>query len=215
MADTRNVIVGAAAFYISRSTSVDSPATAWTAQLGLTAVPTKATLTDTSGTAAWRDVGFTQEGVEVAYEPDFGEVEVDQLMDSAKLFKQGMRVTVNTTLAEATLENLLVVWGAQPASRTTTGSGATLVETLDIQAGALGDDPVERGLVFVGPAPRNTTDNSRRERVYHVKRAIQTESSSHALRKAEGTVFPVSFRALPDTSQSVALYGRITDRQYT
>jgi len=35
----------------------------------------------------FRHTGFTTEGLEVSYEPDYGEVEVDQLLDSAKLFK--------------------------------------------------------------------------------------------------------------------------------
>jgi len=200
MSETRNVIVGAAAVYVSTATSADTTLTNWNTQLALTAVPDNATLK--AGTD-WRDVGFTQEGVEVSYEPDFGEVEVDQLLDSARLFKQSMRVTVNTTFAEATLENLLVVWGQRAESL----SGSDLV----MEAGALGDEPVERGLVFVGPAPR-TIAGAKQERAYLVKRALQTESSSHALRRNENTAFPVSFRLLPDVSASVAQYGRITDR---
>ena len=52
-------------------------------------------------------MGFTQNGMTLTITPDFGEVEVDQLLDSAKIFKQGMEVMLNTTFAEATLENLL------------------------------------------------------------------------------------------------------------
>jgi hypothetical protein len=153
--------------------------------------------------AGFTDVGYTQEGVEVSYEPDYGDVEVDQLLDSARIFKQSMRVTVNTTLAEATLENLLIVWGQEDDTLAS--------DVLTIAAGQLGDAPVERALVFVGPGPRASAE---KQRIYHVGRAIQTESSSHALRRSEATAFPVSFRILPGdaTSTQAASYGTVRDR---
>ena len=52
--------------------------------------------------------------MELTITPDFGEVEVDQLLDSAKIYKQGMQVTLSTTFAEATLENLLYAIAASP-----------------------------------------------------------------------------------------------------
>lgn len=201
--NTRNIIVGAAAVYISVKDSTTWGA-APPALPSLTGTTTARTALDSASTD-WRDVGFTMEGVEVSYEPDFGEVEVDQLLDSAKLFKQAMRVTVNSSFAEATLENLLVVWGQR--------AGSLASDVLTIEAGALGDEPTERALVFVGPAPRQAA--SKRERVYYVTRAIQTESSSHALRRNEATGLPVSFRLLPDTSNSIAQYGTVRDRNVT
>ena len=187
MANAKNIIVGAAQFWVGAPDAVTpKPAGSSTTTTGFTAV------------------GFTQEGVEVSYEPDYGDVEVDQLLDSARIFKQGMRVTVNTTFAEATLENLLVVWGQ---------SGAPAGGSVNILAGALGQSPVERSLLFVGPAPSPTTAQ---ERVYHILRAVQTESTSFALRRSEATGLPASFRCLPDASASGgAAYGSITDRAAT
>ena len=52
--------------------------------------------------------------MELTITPDFGEVEVDQLLDAAKIYKQGMQVTLSTTFAEATLENLLFAIAASP-----------------------------------------------------------------------------------------------------
>ena len=200
--NVRNIIIGAAGVYISKADS-----STWTAP---TAIPsltanTSATVALDGASTDWRDVEFTMEGLEVAYEPDYGEVEVDQLLDSAKLFKQSMRVTLNSSFAEATLENLLVVWGQRSASLST--------DVLTIEAGSLGEEPYERSIAFVGPAPRQAAQ--KRERVYHVTRAIQTESTSHALRRNEATGLPVSFRVLPDTSSSVAQYGTIRDRNIT
>lgn len=233
----RQIIIGAAALYVS---TADSTSTGW-ATLGAGGVggpPLPAnpgagvsftTALDGASTN-WRHAGFTSEGLELSYEPDYGDVVVDQLLDSAKLFKQAMRVMLNTTLTEASLENLLVVW-AQPtnvggSSQTSApkiysktaadvvGGDVALAaneEELGISSGSLGDDPVERALVAVGPAPR-TSAGLKRERVYRARRALQVSTTAHALRRNEATVFPVSFRLLPDPAFSGAEYGTIKDR---
>lgn len=201
MAEQKNIIVGAASFYVGSSTAAldIDPAVARIEN------PYEA-MKAAAVSAVWTDVGYTQEGVEVSYEPDFGEVEVDQLLDSAKIFKQSMRVTVNTTLAEATLENLLIVWGQGDATLATVGDD----DVLEIVPGELGEQPNERGLVFIGPAPKRAA--AQFDRVYHVTRAIQTESSSHALRRNEATSLPVSFRLLPDDTKPKSRYGTVRDR---
>jgi hypothetical protein len=199
----KNIIIGAAAVYLSAEDSTE-----WTSAPVLPTVSGTGSMTPAlDSDADWKHTGFTSEGVEVSYEPDYGEVEVDQLLDSAKLFKQSMKVTVNTTFSEATLENLLIVWGQQ----NTTLASTTTEKTLGIAAGALGDEPTERSVAFVGPAPRAAA-GTKRERVYHVRRALSIESSSHSLKRNEATVFPVSFRLLPDPSFSGQEYGVIKDR---
>lgn len=188
----KQILVGAAEFLVGAAEAAFPTVTAGVSVLGADHA------TYPSG---YDTVGYTQEGVEVSYEPDYGDVEVDQLLDSARIFKQSMRVTVNTTLAQATLENLIIVWG-QKDSTLNTGT-----ETLTLDGGSLGDAPIERTLLFVGPGPR--TASSSKERIYHVSRAIQTESSSHALRRSEVTALPVSFRILPTATGS---YGTVRDR---
>lgn len=202
----RNIIIGAAALYISVKDSTDA---AWSGGPALPAVSSGSytTALDGVGSADWRHAGFTTEGLEVSYEPDYGEVEVDQLLDSAKLFKQSMKVTVNTTLAEADLENLLVAWGQQSATLTSTSS----TTELGIAAGSLGDEPVERALVAVGPGPK-TASGAKRERLYHARRVLSVESSAHSVKRNEATVFPVSFRLLPDPNFAGQEYGVIRDR---
>lgn len=199
----KNIIIGAAAVYLSAEDSTE-----WTNAPTLPTVSGTGSMTPAlDADANWKHTGFTSEGVEVSYEPDYGEVEVDQLLDSAKLFKQSMKVMVNTTFSEATLENLLIVWGQQNTTLTST----TNDKTLGIAAGSLGDEPTERSVAFVGPAPRAAA-GTKRERVYHVRRALSIESSSHSLKRNEATVFPVSFRLLPDPSFSGQEYGVIKDR---
>lgn len=159
---------------------------------------------DGSVAAAWRPVGFTQEGLEISYEPDYGDVEVDQLLDSALVFKQSMRVSLNTTLAEATLYNLMLAWGQSAASLTGTEGD----EELDMEGGSLGEAPIERGFIAVGNSPR--TGGKFGERVYHAYRTLNVESSTHSMRRNENTGIPVAFRALPASN---GLYGKIKDRK--
>lgn len=213
----KQVIVGAAAFYISVK---DSATTGW-AEGGVPLPAGASSLSSTSSAAAaleaatteWKATGYTSDGVEVSYEPDYGEVTVDQALDSVKMFKQGMRVSVNTTLAEATLFNLMVAWGQQ--GDTLTGATSDAETNLKISGGALHDDPVERSIAFVGPAPRGAS-NAKRERVYHLQRALQVESSAHSLSRSDATTFPVSFRVLPGVaSASSGDYGRIIQRTIT
>jgi len=209
----KNIIVGAAAIYVSVLDSTDA---SFYGVNGNVAVALPALTASASAiadleadTANWRHLGFTSDGVEFAYEPDFGEVMVDQLLDAATLFKQGQTASVNTTLAEATLENLIVAWGQ---SADTLGADSGTEQELGIAAGALLDEPVERSLVFIGPAPRALTGNKRRERVYHVRRALNVESSSFSLSKTDPTAIPVSLRLLPDPYYSGKEYGIIRDR---
>jgi hypothetical protein len=194
----KQIIVGAASVYIGPSGTTRPAAVASTSY--------RTTLDAAAPT--WRDVGYTQDGVEVATDPSFGEVEVDQLLDSAKIFKDGMGLSVSTTFAEATLENLLVVWGQATSTLTSTASD----KTFDIDGGALGDAPLERGLIAVGNGVEKTGSNAYSERFYHAYRVLSVEGSSHTLARADATVLPVTFRALPaDTGK----YGVVVERLLT
>ena len=57
------------------------------------------------------NVGATQEGVNIGWEPDMVDIEVDQFGDAARVVQSMTKVTVTTTLAEATLVNLAHAWG--------------------------------------------------------------------------------------------------------
>lgn len=212
----KNIIVGAAAIYASVKDSSDSTFYGVNGNVAV-ALPTLSANTSSltaldADTTNWRHLGFTTDGIEFSYEPDYGEVEVDQLLDAAKLFKQGMTATVNTTLAEATLQNLIVAWGQKGTSLTAAPApDATGGEEVGVAAGALLDEPIERSLVFVGPAPRSTL-NKKRERLYHVRRALNVEASAHSLSKTDATTIPVSLRLLPDPYYSGKEYGIIRDR---
>lgn len=158
--------------------------------------------------ADWQEMGYTQEGVEVSYQPDYGEVEVDQLKDAAVLFNQGVNVMMNTNLVEATLENLLIAWG-QPDTAI-----ETITNDRQFKISVPTSEPVERSLAVIGRGiPRDVSGTFyQTERIYHAHRVVSMEGSNHSLRRTEATVFPVSFRLLPDSNVPGAEYGTITER---
>ncbi len=206
---SNNIIIGAAAMFISENGTL-TPGT------GLNPIPAfgaNASYRDTlSNDADFRNVGYTMNGLELQFQPDFGEVQVDQLLDVAKLFKQGMQVNLATAFAEATLENLLVAlaYGDNQLSGTKASSAG---QEFNLSAGELGECPVERGLVAVGPGTGDCEDSAQVERVYVAYRALSIENVTVSAKRDEASMFEVSFRLLPEDASGS--YGKIIDRTWS
>ena len=200
-----DIIVGAAALF-----TADSTLTPGTVPAFVSTQSYKETLSNTANIAAGiENVGYTSNGIEITFQPDFGEVQVDQILDVAKLYKQGMQVTLATSFAEATLENLLFSIAGQ--SGDLSGNKAQSAgRTLDLSSGDIGECPVERALIAVGPGTGDCEDSSSVERVYVAYRALSIENVTVSAKRDTATMFDVTFRLLPeDTSGS---YGKIIDR---
>jgi len=198
-----NIIVGAAALFVA-DTTLDAAS--------LTAFESAKSFKDTlTNDADYTNVGYTSNGLELQFQPDFGEVQVDQILDVAKLYKQGMQVSLATSFAEATLENLLLALAYKDSkiSGTKSTSGGRV---LDLSAGDIGECPVERGLVAVGPGTGDCVDSTTIERVYTAYRALSIENVTVSAKRDEASMFAVNFRLLPeDVSGS---YGKIVDRTF-
>ena len=221
-----NILVGASPLYISNLDSSDTtgkylPATPnGSDDESVAFVPgesyrdtlNKIDPTLTSGSPAtkdfaFRNVGYTNNGLQITYNPTYDSVTVDQLLDTAKLFKSAMEVMIATEMSEGTLENVLVVFGQ--AANTKDGN------TLGLAAGALGSAPIERQLIAVGQAP--TTSAANAERVYYARRVLSVQQSQFSLARNTPTTFPVTFRLLPsgNTKDAGLEYGVIIDRTWT
>jgi hypothetical protein len=201
-----NIIVGAAALFTYELGELDDAALP-----ALVDSPVSESYRDTlADDADFRNVGYTMNGLEIAFAPDFGEVAVDQVLDVAKLYKQGMTVNLNTTFAEATLENLLFALAGNDNDLGVASTGVFSGESvLNLSAGELGECPVERGLVAVGPGTGDCTPSEQIERIYVAYRALSIESVTVGAKRDEATMFEVSFRLLPNDTAS---YGKIVDR---
>ena len=200
---SNNIIVGAAALFIADTTLTPGTLESFDASESF-----KDTLSDN---VDYTNVGYTMNGLELQFQPDFGEVQVDQILDVAKLYKQGMQVNLATAFAEATLENLLLALAFDDTQLT--GNKATHSgRVLNLSAGELGECPVERGIVAVGPGTGDCATSADVERVYTAYRALSIENVTVSAKRDEASMFEVSFRLLPeDTSGS---YGKIVDRTF-
>jgi|694.fasta_scaffold34514_9 hypothetical protein len=165
----------------------------------------------TAGTFGYRNVGFTNNGLQITYNPTYDSVTVDQLLDTAKLFKSAMEVMIATEMSEGTLENIATVFGQAASTLADNGlTGAANVKTLGLEAGALGAAPTERQLIAVGQAPTASSTSS--ERVYYARRVLSVQQSQFSLARTTPTTFPVTFRLLPDAAYAGSEYGKIIDR---
>jgi hypothetical protein len=212
--NSNQIIVGAAQLFVSKqgpleySVAGDAYAFNSGSVSGIPAFVPGDSFADTveAATADWRNVGYTMNGLEVQFQPDFGEVQVDQLLDVAKLYKQGMQVSMVTAFAEATLENLVV---AIATADTNLSGSAT--KTLELTAGELGDVPVERAIIAVGPGSGDptATGEDKVERVYVGHRVLSIENVTVSAKRDEPSMYEVTFRLLPASNGS---YGKIVDR---
>jgi hypothetical protein len=216
--DSKQIIVGAAALFIGdysleyyEALSAYKFSAAAASANGLPAfvqgTSFKETLSGGAGDAAyWSNVGYTMNGLEMQFQPDFGEVQVDQLLDVARLYKQGMTVSLVTAFGEATLENLVTAIAGDDADLTgnsTTSNG----QTLELLSGDIGDVPLERAIAAVGPGTGDP--NTTKERIYVANRALSIENVTVSAKRDAPSMFEVTFRLLSAANGS---YGKIVDR---
>lgn len=229
-----NILVGASPLFISAkdSTQTDYKTNMEPGSSEGVAFASGTSYTDTlNASTKFRNVGYTNNGLQITYNPTYGSVTVDQLLDTAKLFKESMEVMIATEMTEGTLENVLVVFGQAGKGDSTADISATntlktetaytsgtadATRTLGLAAGALGIAPVERQLFAVGQSPTTTdgSNNKRTERVYYARRVLSVQQSQFSLARNNPTTFPVTFRLLPDgdTAYAGQEYGKIIDR---
>jgi hypothetical protein len=80
-----------------------------------------------------------------------------------------------------------------------------------MNSGELGEVPVERALIAVGPGSGDpdATGAAAVERVYVAHRALSIDNVTVSAKRDEPSMFEVSFRLLPTANGS---YGKIVDR---
>ena len=221
--NAKNILVGASPLFLSNTdittagyeANAEPGAGDYAFESGVSFTDTLNDIDQVAGTFGYRNVGFTNNGLQVTYNPSYGSVTVDQLLDTAKLFKESMEVMIATEMAEGTLENVLTVFGQRSTTLSSSGTGATATDKLGIAGGALGEAPTERQLIAVGQAP--TSEATATERVYYARRVLSVQQSQFSLARNAASTFPVTFRLLPDgASANVGQeYGFIVDRVLT
>lgn len=158
------------------------------------------------------DVGATTGGVEISWEPDMVDIEIDQYGDAAKVIQSKVKVMVKTTLSEGTLNNLATAWSYDNVT-----GGADIKSNFDgantksFLFGSQSVYPFEYALQIVGNAPGSTASVTK-TRKFNTKRAVSFASSMISMKRSEATVFEISFRVLPVTEDTGYEYGKIIDQ---
>lgn len=145
--------------------------------------PADTAVNSTPQASAWTDMGGTMDGVTLNIDQTYTALEVDQIVDRAgsRLTKRDM--SVETSLAEATLENLSVALNGGTAA---SGSGYKSLEPLFASSAT---QPNYTALLFDGWGA-----SSFRRRVI-VRKTLSTDSVAMAYTKDKQTVFKVKFSA--------------------
>jgi hypothetical protein len=136
---------------------------------------------------AFTEVGATQDGVTINIAQEFFELEIDQVTDviGRRTVKRDVRVSTN--LAEPTIENLAVVLNGGTSG--VGGTGSTAFKSYEPIVDNSATQPTYKALLFDGWAP-----NQKNRRVI-VRKVLSIESVDVAYKKAEMTLYPVTFGA--------------------
>lgn len=170
---------------VTTSNLILGPGTLYTGDFGATEPADTAVAT--APDVAWTDAGGTQDGVELAVNQEYTELEVDQIVDVPERRLTKREATLKTNLAEATLENLAVALnGGTIASG---GTGATAYKSLTPTASTSAHQVTYKALLFDGFAPAG------KPRRVIVRKALSTDNVEFAYKKDEQTVFTVMFSA--------------------
>ena len=170
-----------------------------------------ANATSLSAMDSFSDLGATQNGVEISWEPDMVDIEIDQFGDAARIIQSKVKVTVKTTMAEATLNNLALAWNYDSVGTDAVKANNDGANTKTFLFGAQTVFPYEKALVIQGTAPGSAA-GAVKTRKFYTKRAISMEATQLTMKRAEASVFAVGFRILPKTEDTGYEYGKIIDQ---
>lgn len=149
---------------------------------GVFGAPEPATVATAISSTDWTDLGGTTDGVTLNVSLEYTNLEVDQIVDIPARRLTSREITVETNLAETTLDNLSVVLNG---GTLTTGANQKDFEPAD--PGITG--PAYSALLFEGIAP-----NSKTRRVV-VRKVLSTDGTETAYAKDDQTVYSVTFGA--------------------
>lgn len=130
---------------------------------------------------AFTDVGGTTDGVTLTINQEYTELAVDQIVDVPGRRLTRREITLQTNMAEPTLENLAI---AMNAGTVTDGTG---YKTLEPDFDNSATQPNYKKLLFDGFAPGGLA------RRVVARKCLSTDNVSFAYSKSDQTVYSVTF----------------------
>jgi hypothetical protein len=165
---------------VTTSNLIMGPGTLYFGDFGATE-PADSAVASAPSASTWTDVGGTIGGVTLAVVQEYAEFEVDQLVDTPERRITKRETSLATSLAETTLENLVL---SLNGGTVTASAGYS---TYDPDTTTSVTQPDYHALLFDGFAP-----SSLRRRVL-ARKVLSIEGVEAPYKKDEQTVFPVKF----------------------
>ena len=157
--------------------------------------------------AGWNDFGATDGGLTVNRGYDKTDWEVDQVVGIIDQFITGCNVSLETSLAEASITNLQIAWEGGTTSVDVVESPNET--TLPIGAPS---SVTERMISFIVDKREVTGVKYVRAYVFWIAK-FDGSDSSHSYNKSDKVLVPVKFALFPDTSETVErAFGIILDQ---
>lgn len=144
--------------------------------------------------AAFKEVGFTEDGTVMAYNPTVKDIMVDEAMAAVLKILDGEKCTFSAKLSEATLSNLNRAISASTWTHHAADSTHAEYETLTFGSGQLAEFIVG----FEGLAPGRVY-----QRIIIGYRAMAQANVSLAFKRSDKVVIPVEFGLLADPTKAL------------
>lgn len=163
--------------------------------------------------SGWNDFGATEGGATITRSYEMNEINVDQVAGVFDKEVTNWSMSLQTELAEATLENLQIAWVGATSITTVTGVPSGLPTERRLGLGAPTCLPERMIALIVDKREDCAAGNSRvRAHVFWIAQVDGGESGQPYV-KGEKTVLPVTFNILPDpTEEAGEEFGIVLDQ---
>lgn len=178
MSSSDNIVLGVGNIYIAPFATAVLPT-----------IPADAISAITPG-VTWTDLGYTQDGANLQYNPKITEVFIDQSFAAIQTFLSGEECTLSASLAESTLKNLSFVIAASIYTSTSAKK-----QQLDFGGGALADYK----LLYIGKGPGAASAGKTVIIIHRVRSVAQTGMN---FKKENAVLIPLQFKGLTDSTQA-------------
>lgn len=141
--------------------------------------------------AAWKQVGYTDDGIDLAYTPTIKDITVDETPTPVSKLLTGEKAVISAKLAEATLLNLSRAISASKFSDDT-----ATAKSISVKVGTGALTYVMVGVQ--GPAPGTNLT-----RIIIMYKALCQAAVAMKIQRKDKVVIPVQFEGLADSSKPV------------
>lgn len=165
---------------VTTTNLIMGPATLYIGNFGATE-PADTAVNGTPAASAWTDLGGTQDGAKMAVDQTYTDLEVDQIVDVAGARLTKRLFTIETNLAEPTLENLKYLLNDGTAA---SGTGFKSFEPVYASSAT---QPTYRALILDGFSP-----NQLRRR-FIIRKCLSNDKVESTYKKDGQTLFTVKW----------------------